>query len=37
MEEEHLKNAFFLDIALLSSVGVCPIVIHGGGRNQYLA
>ena len=31
MEEEHLKNAFFLDIALLSSVGVCPIVIHGGG------
>ncbi len=31
MEEEHLKNAFFRDIALLSSVGVCPVVIHGGG------
>ena len=31
MEEERLKNAFFRDIALLSSVGVCPIVIHGGG------
>ena len=31
MEEEHLKMAFFRDIALLSSVGVCPIVIHGGG------
>ncbi len=31
MENEKLKNAFFRDIALLSSVGVCPIVIHGGG------
>ena len=31
MEENHLKNAFFRDIALLSSVGVCPVVIHGGG------
>ena len=31
MEEENLKNAFFRDIALLSSVGVCPVVIHGGG------
>ena len=31
MEEDNLKNAFFRDIALLSTVGVCPIVIHGGG------
>ena len=31
MEEDHLRNAFFRDIALLSSVGVCPVVIHGGG------
>ena len=31
MEEEKLKKAFFRDIALLSSVGVCPVVIHGGG------
>ncbi len=28
---QPLKNAFFRDIALLSTVGVCPIVIHGGG------
>ena len=31
MEETYLKTAFFRDIALLSSVGVCPVVIHGGG------
>ena len=31
MEDEDLKKAFFRDIALLSSVGVCPVVIHGGG------
>ena len=31
MEEDNLKQAFFRDIALLSSVGVCPVVIHGGG------
>jgi len=31
MEDDDLKNAFFRDIALLSTVGVCPIVIHGGG------
>ena len=31
MEDEKLKKAFFRDIALLSSVGVCPVVIHGGG------
>ena len=31
MESEKLKRAFFIDIALLSSVGVCPVVIHGGG------
>ena len=31
MEDSDLKNAFFRDIALLSTVGVCPIVIHGGG------
>ena len=31
MGKDNLKKAFFRDIALLSSVGVCPIVIHGGG------
>ena len=31
MENLKLKEAFFRDIALLSSVGVCPVVIHGGG------
>jgi len=31
MEDDDLKNAFLRDIALLSTVGVCPIVIHGGG------
>ena len=31
MEDDDLKNAFFRDIALLSTVGVCPVVIHGGG------
>ncbi len=31
MDEEKLKKDFFTDIALLSSVGVCPVVIHGGG------
>ena len=31
MEENDLKKAFFRDVALLSSVGVCPVVIHGGG------
>ena len=31
MEEDQLKNALFVDIALLSSVGVRPIIIHGGG------
>ncbi len=31
MEKENLKEAFFRDVALLSTVGVCPVVIHGGG------
>ena len=31
MEEDQLKNALFIDIALLSSVGVRPIIVHGGG------
>ena len=31
MEKDTLKNAFFRDIALLGSVGVCPVVVHGGG------
>ncbi len=31
MGDNKLKKAFFRDIALLSSVGVCPVVIHGGG------
>ena len=31
MEKDILKKAVFRDIALLSSVGVRPIVVHGGG------
>ena len=31
MEEDSLKEAVFRDIALLSSVGVRPIIVHGGG------
>ena len=31
MEEEKLKTALFVDIALLGSVGVRPIIVHGGG------
>ena len=31
MEEDKLQKAFFRDIALLATVGVCPVVIHGGG------
>ena len=31
MENKNLKEAVFRDIALLSSVGVRPIIVHGGG------
>ncbi len=31
MEQDKLKKAVFRDIALLASVGVRPIVVHGGG------
>ena len=31
MVQEELKEAVFRDIALLSSVGVQPVVVHGGG------
>ncbi len=31
MEKDILKKAIFTDIALLSSVGVRPIIVHGGG------
>ena len=31
MEKDKLREAVFRDIALLSSVGVRPIIIHGGG------
>ncbi len=31
MSEESLKEAVFRDIALLSSVGAQPVVVHGGG------
>ena len=31
MEKEKLKTALFVDIALLGSVGVRPIIVHGGG------
>tara|TARA_Y100001968_G_scaffold113443_1_gene102855 strand:+ start:2536 stop:3462 length:927 start_codon:yes stop_codon:yes gene_type:complete len=31
MVDKHLKKAVLRDIALLSSVGVQPVVVHGGG------
>ena len=31
MEKDILKKAIFRDIALLASVGVRPIIVHGGG------
>ncbi len=31
MEKDSLKKAVFRDIALLASVGVRPIIVHGGG------
>ena len=31
MVDEHLKSSFARDIVLLKSVGINPIVIHGGG------
>ena len=38
MVHEKLQEAVFRDIALLSSVGVQPVVVHGGGPeiNQWL-
>ncbi len=38
MSKDNLKEAVFRDIALLASVGVQPVVIHGGGPeiNQWL-
>tara|TARA_Y100001978_G_C23702213_1_gene441905 strand:+ start:4051 stop:4902 length:852 start_codon:yes stop_codon:yes gene_type:complete len=31
MENDFLQQAIFRDIALLSSVGVRPVIVHGGG------
>ena len=31
MVNEQLQEAVFRDVALLSSVGVQPVVVHGGG------
>ncbi|UZE95725.1 acetylglutamate kinase [Alkalimarinus alittae] len=31
MENEELKNSFARDIVLMKSVGINPIVVHGGG------
>jgi len=38
MAHSHLQEAVFRDLALLSSVGVQPVVVHGGGPeiNQWL-
>ncbi len=38
MSKNNLQKAVFRDIALLSSVGVKPVVVHGGGPeiNQWL-
>ena len=32
MEKDNLKRAVFRDIALFGSVGVRPIIVHGGGQ-----
>ncbi|HBG92212.1 MAG TPA: acetylglutamate kinase, partial [Nitrospiraceae bacterium] len=29
--EEHLKDSFAQDIALLSFIGIHPVIVHGGG------
>ena len=31
MIEEHLKNDFAQDIVLLQSLGMLPVIVHGGG------
>lgn len=31
MTEEHLKDSFARDIVLLKTVGIHPVVVHGGG------
>ncbi|AJQ93129.1 acetylglutamate kinase [Gynuella sunshinyii] len=31
MTEEHLKSSFARDIVLLKTVGINPVVVHGGG------
>ncbi|MEL0170084.1 MAG: acetylglutamate kinase, partial [Synechococcus sp.] len=38
MVREDLRDAVFRDVALLASVGVEPVVVHGGGPeiNQWL-
>ncbi|CAK6691870.1 MULTISPECIES: acetylglutamate kinase [unclassified Synechococcus] len=38
MVQEELRDAVFRDLALLASVGVQPVVVHGGGPeiNQWL-
>ncbi len=30
-KEEHLKEAFAQDVALLSFIGIRPVIVHGGG------
>ena len=38
MVKQELREAVFRDVALLASVGVHPVVVHGGGPeiNQWL-
>jgi acetylglutamate kinase len=31
MESEDLKNSFARDIVLMKTVGINPVVVHGGG------
>ena len=31
MIEEHLKQNFAQDIVLLQSLGMLPVIVHGGG------
>ena len=32
MIDEHLKNDFAQDIVLLQSLGMLPVIVHGGGQ-----
>ena len=35
MIEEHLKHDFAQDIVLLQSLGMLPVIVHGGGAGSF--